>query len=138
MSESIFCFLLHRVGIATEQVLSETDVCTLVDLIHNFSDKWNCIGLRLGFIQPELNKIRAMPLLLSTAPKSYLTELLSQWVQWPTVDHPTKPTLRALCEALCSSSVGLGSLAEMIEREMTCPTAGKGSIAVICIKLYVI
>ena len=97
-----------------------------MDLIHNFSDKWDYIGLGLGFIQPELNQIRAMPLLLTTAPKSYLTELLSQWVQWPTENHPTKPTLSTLCEALRSSSVGLGSLAELVEREMTCLTAGEG------------
>ena len=70
----------------------------------------------LGFIQPELNQIGAMPSLFTTAPKSYLTELLSQWVQWPTVKHPTKPTLSTLCEALRSSSVGLGSLAEQVEK----------------------
>ena len=109
-------------------------MCALVNLIDNFSDKWSFIGLGLGFIQPELNQIRAMPSLLTTAPKSYLTELLSKWVQWPTVNHPTKPTLSTLCEALRSSSVGLGSLAEQVEREMTCPTTGKGTSAVICLK----
>ena len=101
-------------------------MCALMNLIDNFSDKWSFIGLGLGFIQPELNQIRAMPSLLTTAPKSYLTELLSKWVQWPTENHPTKPTLSTLCEALRSSSVGLGSLAELVEREMTYPTTGKG------------
>ena len=76
------------------------------------------IGLGLEFTQPELNQISSNPSLFMSAPTSFLTELLSQWVQWLTVDHPTKPTLRALCETLRSSLVGLGSLAEKVEREM--------------------
>ena len=97
-------------------------------LIHNFSYKWNEIGQGLGFTQPALNHIASKPLLLAGAPNSYLTELLNQWVQWPTEDHPTtKPTLEALCRALRSSLVGLGSLAEEVEREMVKhSTAGKG------------
>ena len=59
-----------------------------------------------------------MPLLLVRAPTSYLQELLSQWVQWPTASHPTKPTLEALCAALRSSLVGLGSLADKVNEEM--------------------
>ena len=49
---------------------------------------------------------------------SYLQELLSQWVQWPTTDHPKHPTVTALCAALRSSLVGLGSLADKVEKEM--------------------
>ena len=98
-----------------------------MNLLHNFSDKWNEIGLGLGFIQPELNQIRSDPsLCMSGAPASFLNKLLSQWVQWPMKDHPTKPTLEALCEALRSSLVGLGSLAEKVEREMKCSVTGKG------------
>ena len=52
------------------------------------------------------------------APTSFLQELLSQWVQWPTASHPTKPTLEALCGALRSSLVGLGSLADKVNEEM--------------------
>ena len=59
-----------------------------------------------------------MVILLTGAPVSYLQELLSQWVQWPTTDHPNHPTLEALCTALSSSLVGLGSLAEEVEKEM--------------------
>ena len=105
-------------------------------LIHNFSDKWDLIGLGLGFIQPELNQISSNPSQIMSAPASFLKSLLSQWVQWPTVSHPRKPTLRALCEALHSSLVGLGSLAEEVEREMTCSTtAGKGPTCVHCLML---
>ena len=108
-------------------MLAEGDVAKLMDLLHNFSDKWNEIGLGLGFTPPELNQIKSDPsLYMSSAPASFLTKLLSQWVQWPTVDHPTKPTLKVLCEALRSSLVGLGSLAENVDREMKCSITGKG------------
>ena len=103
---------------AAELILTEEDMHKLINLIHKFSSKWYYIGLGLGFIPPELDSISSNPTLLSSAPDSYLTELLSQWIQWPTEDHPTKPTLRALCKALRNSSVGLGSLADKVEKEM--------------------
>ena len=111
-----------------EQVLTERDIATLLDLIHNFSDKWNEIGLGLGFLPSELKQISSNPSLFMSAPASFLTTLLGQWVQWPTKDHPPKPTVGALCEALCSSLVGLGSLAEQVERELKCSTTGKGNL----------
>ena len=107
------------------RILHEEDVCQLMTLMQSFSDHWLEIGMALGFTPPELNQIRKNPMLLTTAPKSFLTELLSLWIQWPTVDHPTKPTLEALCEALRSSLVGLGQLAEEVEREMKYTTTGK-------------
>ena len=87
-------------------------------LLQSYSYKWNQIGLSLGFTQHELRTISNMVILLTGAPVSYLQELLSQWVQWPTTDHPNHPTLEALCTALSSSLVGLGSLAEEVEKEM--------------------
>ena len=85
--------------------------------LQQHSPKWNPIGLSLGFTTPELNTISCMITLLTGAPVSYLQELLSQWVQWPTTDHPNHPTVRALCTALRSSLVGLGSLAQIVENE---------------------
>ena len=105
--------------------LSEKDLVHLMRLLRNYSTKWDMIGLSLGFIQPELNIISGMLALLTGAPVSYLQELLSQWVQWPTADHPYDPTLGALCTALRSSLVGLGSLAEELEKEMMQCTTGK-------------
>ena len=112
-------------SVPAERLLSERDIATLLNLICNFSDKWNEIGMGLGFAPSELKQISSNPTLLMWAPASFLTTLLSQWVQWPTEDHPTKPTLGALCEALRSSLVGLGSLAEQVERELKCSTTGE-------------
>ena len=101
-----------------ERVLTERDIATLLNLMHNFSDKWHEIGLGLGFVPSELRQIRSNPTLIMHAPASFLRMLLEQWVQWPIMDHPTRATLKALCEALRGSLVGLGSLAELIEREL--------------------
>ena len=105
--------------------LSERDLVHLMRLLQSYSYKWNPIGLSLGFIQHELNIIFGMPKLLVGAPVSYLQELLSQWVQWPTEGHQNNPTLGALCTALRSSLVGLGSLAEEVEKEMKQCASGK-------------
>ena len=110
----------------SEQILHEEDVRLLMTLMQSFSDRWRDIGMELGFTQPELNQIGKNPMLLTTAPKSFMTELLSQWVQWPTKDHPKVPTLGALCDTLRSSLVRLGSLAETVEGEMKCSTTGTG------------
>ena len=65
-----------------------------------------------------------MLMLLVGAPVSYLQELLSRWVQWPTSEHPNDPTLEALCASLRSPLVGLGSLAEDVDKEMKQCTPG--------------
>ena len=94
-------------------------------LLQSYSYKWNPIGLNLGFTPHELSTISCMVALIVGAPVSHLQELLSQWVQWPTNEHPNNPTLKALCSALRSPLVGLGSLAEDVEKEMKQCTTGK-------------
>ena len=103
---------------AIEQILTEKDLVILLNLLHDFSHKWFDIGISLGFFPSELNLIRTMPSLFMKAPVSYLTKLLSQWVQWPTAKHPTKANLKTLCVTLRSSIVGLGNLADKVEREI--------------------
>ena len=88
-------------------------------LLQNYSDKWNPIGLCLGFTSPELRTIECMSILLTSAPVSYLQELLSQWLKWPTANHPSQPTLEALCVTLRNSLVGLGGMAIEVDNEMT-------------------
>jgi hypothetical protein len=105
--------------------LSEKDLVHLMRLLQSYSYKWNPIGLNLGFTQHELNNISATPTLLNGATVSYLQELLSQWIQWPTEEHQNNPTLGALCTALRSSLVGLGGLAEEVEKEMKQCATGK-------------
>ena len=103
---------------ATSANLSERDIVKLLNLLQTYSYKWRDIGLTLGFLLSELNTISSMTKLFAGAPVSYLQEILFQWIQWPTADHPIRPTLETLCAALRSSLVGLGSLADKVEKEM--------------------
>ena len=107
--------------------LTKREFSKLLELIHTFSSKWELIGVLLGFAPSELENIKSMPSLFMSAPTSFLKELLSRWIQWPTLSHPTKPTLRVLCTSLRSSLVGLGRLADEVEREITHTITGKGS-----------
>ena len=109
----------------TSVTLREKDIVNLMRLLQSYSYKWNPIGLSLGFTQHELSTIFCMLKLYVGSPVSYLQELLSQWVQWPTQEHQNNPTIEALCTALRSSLVGLGSLAEEVEMEMKQCTTGK-------------
>ena len=105
--------------------MSDKDLFHLMRLLKDYSTKWETIGLSLGFIQPELNIISGMSKLLVEAPVSYLRELLSQWIQWPTEKHQNNPTLEALYTALRSDLVGLGALAEEVKKEMKHCATGK-------------
>ena len=110
---------------AAERTLTKDDIVALLNLMYDYSDKWYNIGLGLGFAPFELDQISSKRLLLMEAPVRFLTQLISQWVQWPTARHHSKPTVRLLCEALRSSLVGLGALAEKVEAEMKPSTTGK-------------
>lgn len=118
-------YIFTAVASAAERTLTENDVFALLNLMRNFSDKWYDIGIGLGFAPSELNQIRSKPSLFMEAPVSFLTQLLSQWVQWPTARNHSKPTVRLLCAALRSSLIGLGALAESVEAEMKPSTTGK-------------
>ena len=71
--------------------------------------KWREIGSALGFEHGELENISHSSPRATT--QQLLTELLSQWSQWPTADKPNAPTLERLCDALRSGMVGLGAVA---------------------------
>ena len=100
------------------QQLKKNDITILLKLLSNSSDKWNNIGIELGFLISELRQIRLSQSLLTGAPQSYLKALLQQWLDWPTDIHPDPPTLKALCSALRSSLVGQGCLADELEGKM--------------------
>ena len=117
-----------KTAATSKWILKEEHFTALLSYIEDFSHKWYSIGMGLGFTTPELDHIKAMPSLLMMAPKSYLIELLSQWVQWPTKKHPTKPTLGAFCSTL-RNYVNLGSLAETVQIGMN--QAGNNSVSLI-------
>ncbi len=44
--------------------------------------RWRDIGRALGFTENEMNLIESNHSLLRESPKSYLREMLSQWLEW--------------------------------------------------------
>ena len=58
----------------------------------DYADKWQDLGTELGFKNTELATIQANPaLFIQTPPKSYLRQMLSQWLQWGPRDARGSP-----------------------------------------------
>ena len=91
-------------------VIKSKDVNKLIAHLHKNAFKWKEIGGALDFEQGELENIGYS----GGTPQQLLTKLLSEWSEWPTDDHPTKPTLDSLCAALRSGTVKLGGAADDI------------------------
>ena len=54
-------------------------------LFHQLAESassWRQIGMHLGFRSGELDNIQNNPFLLSQAPTSWVSAMLSQWLQW--------------------------------------------------------
>ena len=94
--------------------LSQSDLNKIVSLLKECSYKWREIGASLGFRSEELSSISGRPSLYS--PDSYLRELLSQWLDWPTPYHPDPPTWEILLQAL--KRADLKELAERVNKEV--------------------
>ena len=73
--------------------MKSDDVGDLMEILGNHSNKWNGIGMSLGFSPGELNVIQETPALFNGAPRSYLQTLLQDWVMWPNKAHSTPPIL---------------------------------------------
>ena len=87
-------------------IVTNADVSFLVNNLCKHAHKWRDIGLALNFQPGELENI-SHPNPGATAQR-LLTELLSQWSQWPTADHSDAPTMERLRDVLRSGLVGLG------------------------------
>ena len=76
------------------------------------ASKWREIGIYLGFLNNELENIETKPNLFHGAPKSFLCEMLSEWLEWAPGDQRGSEqyaTLEALKTAV--SNAGLGATA---------------------------
>ena len=66
----------------TSFTLHDNDHPNLYEKLKEHSYKWKEIGTLLGFRPRELHNIEARPLLLSSAPKSWLSAMVAEWLQW--------------------------------------------------------
>ena len=62
--------------------LNEHNHSVLFKQLQVHGTKWREIGVHLGFLNSELDKIEARPLLLIGAPNSWLSAMLADWLQW--------------------------------------------------------
>ena len=95
-------------------VLGVSDLTLLTTVLGGYASKWNLIGIALGFTPQEISNIRSKQSLSETAPKSYLVELLNEWLHCSKEVHKVEPTLEALETALKSQFVGLGVVSETL------------------------
>ena len=66
------------------QVLSHQG---LYEQLKPHAAKWREIGTHLGFHQTELSSIQAKPALFMEAPGSWLSAMLTEWLQWKPGDN---------------------------------------------------
>jgi hypothetical protein len=76
------------------------------------SAQWREIALCLGFLPSELDEIQARPFLLSGAPKSWLSKMLAEWLQWAPGDSRGSKKFAMLEDLKCAlSESGFSNLA---------------------------
>lgn len=95
------------------QRLHDCDLSNIIKKIGVHSNKWEDIGLHLGFKHGDLKNIKGNPTLQHDAPSSFLREMLAEWLQWAPSDghgHTGYATVQALQVAL--RRVKLGVVAE--------------------------
>ena len=108
--------------------LNDGDHSSIYKKLKAKASKWRDIGKELGFKQGEMNNIQSRPMLLMQAPESFLSEMLSQWLQWAPEDgrgstgYATRESLRA---ALLRAN--LGQLAKQIDTPSDGDQSHKGS-----------
>ena len=91
--------------------LSDKQHSTLFQILSAHPTKWREIGIHLGIAHSKLDEIQARPLLMHDAPKSWLSAVLAEWLQWAPGDErgsTSFATLKSLIDAL--NKAGLGDL----------------------------
>ena len=116
MIDSLSLILYDSTG-ADDGRLSDKDLSDIYKKLELQASRWRDIGSALGFLEGELENIQSNPMLLTQSPpKSWLREMLTQWLQWAPGDgrgssgFATRSSLRA---ALLK--VNLGQLARQFQ-----------------------
>ena len=93
--------------------LKQLDHSAIYYKLENYAYAWRDIGRALGFTENEMKMIESNDSLLRESPKSYLREMLSQWLEWDCGDSRGSEgyaTRESLHDALLQTN--LGQLAE--------------------------
>lgn len=85
-------------------------------ILKDHATKWRVIGQYLGFTPGELDNIQSRPLLMQTAPESWLYAMLAGFLKGDLNDREGSPTLKLLETALIKA--GLGATASQLRDDM--------------------
>ena len=85
---------------------NESDLPMLLSKLNDYATKWRDIGMQLRFRQGQLDNIQARPFLQSSAPKSFLGAMLTDWLQRAPNDTRGAPTINNLTFAVHQSGLG--------------------------------
>ena len=111
--QSNFCMLLAATRTISENdhgdfdaetLVTSEDVAFLCQFLYSSSHKWRDIGVALSFQAGEMESFNQ-----TNQPQQQLNLLLDKWSHWPTTNHPHRPTMEKLRDALRSGLVGLGA-----------------------------
>jgi hypothetical protein len=98
--------------------------------LSNCAAKWREIGIHLKFQQEELNVIEAKPLLMSGAPKSWLSALISDWMEWAPGDSrgsTTYANLKDLKSAVSEAGFGIVATKLSLHQEVAAGESGQST-----------
>ena len=88
--------------------LTEQHLPDIFSVLKKDASQWRTIGMYLGFRRGELQNIASKPYLFCGAPESYLSDMLSEWLEWAPGDSRGSTqfaTLQMLESALCKSGL---------------------------------
>ena len=97
--------LLWTVAPSEPKCLTESHFCELYSELKEHASKWRDIGTFLQFQQGELDNIQNRPLLLQTAPESWLGAMLTDWLRRGPNDNRGGPFIDNLKIALQKSGL---------------------------------
>ena len=126
------CSSDRQVCHSVKERLNKCHCSFLIDqlLTKNCEAKWRKIGTHLKFQQKELDIIQDKPLLLNDAPTSWLSAMISDWMEWAPGDSRGS-TSYANLEDLKSavSKAGFGVIAEELSlpREVAAGESGQST-----------
>ena len=99
---------LPGAGATGSSVHRQLTTPVILDTLGNHATHWQIIGMNLGFSISEMKMIEHNPASLIGAPKTWLTELLEQWLQWDSTgeNEGRTATIENLVEAVRKANLG--------------------------------
>ena len=106
------------------------DKSFLIQQLSDCAAKWRKIGTHLKFQQKELDIIQANPLLLNGAPRSWLSVMLSDWMEWAPGDSrgsTSYANLEDLKSAVSKAGFGIIAAELSLPQEVAAGESGQST-----------